>query len=107
MVHCNNCTNDINAWVGCFLARPLELFGAEVSAGELYTKLCIRRASRATPTAAACWSTTTWPARASPIWTRAVRWWSARPDSKFTLANFMRSQLYAAMATTEASAWIS
>ena len=36
MVHCNNWTNDINAWVG-MLRETLELFGAKVSAGDLYT----------------------------------------------------------------------
>ena len=38
MVHCNNCTNDINAWVG-MLRETLELFGRKSSAGDLYTAL--------------------------------------------------------------------
>ena len=38
MVHCNNCTNDTNAWVS-LLGEADRLFGADPSAGELYTKL--------------------------------------------------------------------
>ena len=38
MVHCNNCTNDTNAWVGV-LGEAARLFGASPTAGELYQKL--------------------------------------------------------------------
>jgi len=38
MVHCNNCTSDINAWVD-LLASYDELMGREVNKGELYTRL--------------------------------------------------------------------
>ena len=38
MVHCNNCTSDMNAWVG-ILRETAELFGGEVDTGTLYTKL--------------------------------------------------------------------
>ena len=34
MVHCNNCTNDMNAWVS-LLGETAKLFGADVSTGEL------------------------------------------------------------------------
>ena len=38
MVHCNNCTSDINAWVG-FLKSYNDLMGFTVDTGELFTKL--------------------------------------------------------------------
>ena len=38
MVHCNNCTNDTNAWAGV-LRETAELFGAAPDSGVLYTKL--------------------------------------------------------------------
>lgn len=38
MVHCNNCTSDINAWVNLF-NETLSAFGRQVSKEELYTKL--------------------------------------------------------------------
>ena len=38
MVHCNNCTSDINAWVGLF-SELCELMGVKADRGELFTKL--------------------------------------------------------------------
>ena len=38
MVHCNNCTNDTNAWAGV-LKETAQLFGADPTGGELFTKL--------------------------------------------------------------------
>ena len=38
MVHCNNCTSELNAWAGLF-SEVLKTFGAEVDTGTLYTKL--------------------------------------------------------------------
>ena len=38
MVHCNNCTSDINAWTNVF-GEVLKAFGQEVDKGELFNKL--------------------------------------------------------------------
>ena len=38
MVHCNNCTSDINGWVG-LLCDFAELMGADLDRGEVFTKL--------------------------------------------------------------------
>ena len=38
MVHCNNCTSDINAWAGLF-AQFAGAFGMNISTGDLFTKL--------------------------------------------------------------------
>ncbi len=38
MVHCNNCTSDINAWVNLF-SEFCSLMGQEVNKGELFTRL--------------------------------------------------------------------
>lgn len=38
MVHCNNCTSDLNAWVGLFKEYQ-ELLGVPVDMGELFGKL--------------------------------------------------------------------
>ena len=38
MIHANNCTSEINAWVNLF-SDAIKLFGAEVKTGELYEKL--------------------------------------------------------------------
>ena len=97
MVHCNNCTNDINAWVGV-LRETLALFGAEVPVGDLYTALY----KKSLEGAADCDGVLVYNYMAGEGVTHldsgrplVMR----RPDSAFTLANFMRSQIYGTMAT--------
>ena len=97
MVHCNNCTNDTNAWAGV-LKEAAELFGAAPDTGELYTKL-YRKSLEGDPD---CGGVTvcnylsgegvTHMDAGRPLVVR-------RPDSRFTLANFFRAQLYSTMAT--------
>jgi len=97
MVHCNNCTNDTNAWVGV-LREAAELFGAKPSTGELYTKLY----EKSLEGGADCGGVLVCNYLAGESVTHldagrpmVVR----RPDSVFNLANFFRAQLYATMAT--------
>ncbi len=97
MVHCNNCTNDMNAWASV-LKETTQLFGAEVSTGDLYTKL-YQKSLEGDPD---CGGITVYNYMAGEGVTHldagrpmVVR----RPDSKFTLANFLRAQLYSTMAT--------
>ena len=97
MVHCNNCTNDMNAW-GSLLGETAALFGAEVSTGELFTKLY----QKSLEGEADCSGVLTYNYMAGEGVTHldegrpmVVR----RPESRLTLANFLRSQLYATMAT--------
>ncbi len=96
MVHCNNCTNDSNAWVSV-LNETAELFGADAG-NDLYKKLyeislegdpdcggvvvCNYMAGEGV----------THFDSGRPIVTRT-------PDAKFTLANFFRATLYSTMAT--------
>ena len=97
MVHCNNCTSDMNAWAG-ILRETAELFGGEVDTGTLYTKL-YQKSLEGDPD---CGGIITYNYLAGEGVTHldggrpmVVR----RPDSSFILANFLRSQLYATMAT--------
>lgn len=97
MVHCNNCTNDMNKWVSV-LNETLKLFGKEVSVGELYTKLYQHSLNGD----ADCDGVLTYNYMAGEGITHldcgrplVVR----NPESSFTLANLLRSQLYATMAT--------
>lgn len=97
MVHCNNCTNDTNGWVS-LLHETAQLFGAEVPVGEVFTKLY----QKSLEGDADCGGVlvcnylagegVTHMDAGRPLVAR-------RPDSKFTLANFFRAQLYATMAT--------
>ena len=97
MVHCNNCTADTNAWAGIF-RETAELFGAKVTTGELFTKLYLKSLEGD----ADCGGVTVFNYLAGEGVTHIDE---GRPlvirnaDSKFNLANFMRSQLYSSMAT--------
>jgi len=97
MVHCNNCTNDTNAWAGV-LKEAAELFGGNPALSELYTKL-YKKSLEGEPD---CGGVTVCNYLAGEGVTHmdvghplVVR----RPGSKFTLANFFRAQLYSTMAT--------
>ncbi|MGM9585704.1 MAG: xylulokinase [Faecousia sp.] len=97
MVHCNNCTNDTNAWVSV-LKETAALFGATPSTGELYTKLY----QHSLEGDADCGGVLVCNYMAGEGVTHmdAGRPLVARrPDSAFTLANFFRAQLYSTMAT--------
>ena len=97
MVHCNNCTNDTNAWAGV-LKETAGLFGAAPDTGALYTRLY----EKSLEGEADCGGITVCNYMAGEGVTHmdegrplVVR----RPDSRFTLANFFRAQLYSTMAT--------
>ena len=97
MVHCNNCTNDTNAWVSV-LGEAAQLFGAEPSTGELYTKL-YEKSLEGDPDCGGvlvcnylAGEGVTHMDAGRPLMARA-------PETRFTLANFFRSQLYSTMAT--------
>ena len=97
MVHCNNCTTDMNAWVSV-LGEVATLFGASFTTNELYTRL-YNKSLEGDPD---CGGVLTYNYMAGEGVTHldegrpmVVR----NPDSRFTLANFLRSQLYATMAT--------
>ena len=97
MVHCNNCTNDSNAWVSV-LKETANLFGAEPGSGEVYTKLY----KKALEGDADCGGVLVCNYMAGEGVTHldegrpmVVR----KPDSKFTLANFFRATLYSTMST--------
>ena len=97
MVHCNNCTGDTNAWVS-LLGEAAQLFGANPSAGELYTKL-YEKSLEGDPDCGGV-LVCNYLAGEGVTHMDAGRPLVARtPETKFTLANFFRSQLYATMAT--------
>ncbi len=90
MVHCNNCTNEINAWV-----RLMEEAGAGRDGENLYARL-FEESLRGD---ADCDGVVVVPflsgepvAGVPDAMLRVVR----HPDSAFTLANFFRAQIYSA-----------
>ena len=97
MVHCNNCTNDTNAWVGV-LGETAKLFGAAPSTGDLYTRL-YEKSLEGDPDCGGL-LVCNYMAGEGVIHMDAGRPMVIRkPDSKFTLANFFRAQLYSTMST--------
>ena len=97
MVHCNNCTTDTNAWAEV-LRKAAELFGAAPPAGELFTRL-YQKSLDGDPD---CGGVTVCNYLAGEGVTHmdAGRPLVVRmPESRFTLANFFRAQLYSTLAT--------
>lgn len=97
MIHCNNCTSDINAWAGIF-GEFAELIGAKVDTGALYTALF----NKALEGDADCGGLLSYNYVSGEVLTGME---SGRPvfmrsqNSSFTLANFMRTHLMSALAT--------
>ena len=96
MVHCNNCTSDINAWVK-IMKEYAELLGVEQTPNELYTRL-FEVASKGDPDCGGLISynyisgePVTGCMDGRPLVIRSA-------NDKFTLANFMRAHLYGAIA---------
>ena len=97
MVHCNNCTNDMNAWTGV-LKETARLFGAEPDHGELYTKL-YQKSLEGDPDCGGVLVCNYMAGEGVTHMDEGRPMVIRRPDSKFTLANFLRSQLYSTMST--------
>ena len=97
MVHCNNCTNDSNAWVSV-LGETAKLFGADCSTGELYTKL-YQKSLEGDPDCGGMMVCNYMAGEGVTHMDAGRPMVVRRPDSKFTLANFFRATLYSTMAT--------
>lgn len=92
MVHCNNCTSDLNAWINIFKEYN-ELMGIPVDMNEIYGKLY----NNALKGDADCGGLLSYNyfsgepvthlPEGRPLFVRSV-------SDKFTLANFMRAHLY-------------
>ena len=95
MVHCNNCTSEINAWVNIFREFE-ELMGIKVDMNQLYTHLF----NKALQGDADCGGLMAYNyvsgepvtgfSDGRPLFVRSA-------NDRFNLANFMRAQLYGAI----------
>ena len=96
MVHCNNCTSDLNAWVSLF-KEYARLLGVEVSMGDVFSKLY----NHALEGDADCGGLLSYNyfsgepitglEEGRPLFVRSS-------TDKFNLANFIRTNLYASVA---------
>ena len=97
MVHCNNCTSDINAWVNLF-AEYSELMGLPVNKGELFTKL-FRKALEGDADCGGLLSFNYFSGEGVTDLDEGRPLFTRMPNASFTLANFMRTHLLSALAT--------
>lgn len=97
MVHCNNCTSDINAWVD-LLAEFAGLIGADVNKGDLYPKL-FHLAMTGDKNCGGLLSFNYFSGEGVTDLDAGRPLFIRTPDAKFTLANFMRTHIMSAMAT--------
>ncbi len=95
MVHCNNCTSDLNAWVNIF-KEFAEAFGVDVDMNKLFGTL-YHKAMEGDPDGGNLLAynyisgeNITGMEEGRPMFVRT-------PNSKFSLANFMRVNLYTAL----------
>ena len=97
MVHCNNCTSDLNAWVNLF-DQFAKKFGMKIDKNDLYGTL-YREALTADTDCGGLMAYNYFSGEPVTGLNEGRPMFVRTPDAKFTLANFMRSHLYSAMAT--------
>lgn len=97
MVHCNNCTSDLNAWVGLF-AEFADLLGVKTDMGQLFS-LLYRKALEGEPDCGGLMAYNYFSGEHITGFEEGRPLFLRRPDSRFDLADFMRSHLYAALGT--------
>ncbi len=97
MVHCNNCTSDINAWVSLF-AEFAEAIGAPQETGALYTML-FRKALEGSPDCGGLLSYNYFSGEGVTDLDEGRPFFVRMQNADFSLANFMRTHLLSALAT--------
>lgn len=97
MVHCNNCTSDINAWVGLF-AEFCKTIGANLDMDQLYPML-FQKALEGDQDCGGLLSYNYFSGEGVTNLDAGRPIFARMPDSRFTLANFMRTHLLSALAT--------
>ena len=97
MVHCNNCTSDLNAWVGLFHEFSLTL-GAKVDQSSLF-ELLYRKALEGDADGGGLLSYNYFSGEPITHFEEGRPLVIRMPGSHFTLANFMRVHLFSALGT--------
>ncbi len=97
MVHCNNCTSDINAWVNLF-SEFAGLMGVEVNKGELFTRL-FKKALEGEADCGGLLSYNYFSGEGVTDLDEGRPLFARMQNARFTLANFMRTHILSALAT--------
>lgn len=95
MVHCNNCTSDLNAWVNIF-KEFAESFGMEVDMNQLFGTL-YNKAMEGDKDCGGLLAYNYFSGEHITGFEEGRPMFVRTPDSKFNLANFMRANLYTAL----------
>ena len=95
MVHCNNCTSDLNAWVSLF-REFAKLIGHDISDDELYGGL-YRKAMEGDSDCGGLLAYNYFSGESITGFNEGRPLFVRRPDDVFNLSNFMRTHLYTAL----------
>ena len=95
MVHCNNCTSDLNAWVGLF-KEFAESFGIDVDMNKLFGTL-YNKALEGDPDCGGLLAYNYFSGEHITGFDEGRPLFVRSPESKFNLANFMRVHLYTSL----------
>lgn len=97
MVHCNNCTSDLNAWAGLF-GEFAKAIGKELSFGELMT-LLFKESLKSDATCGRLMNYNYLSGEPLTGLTEGRPLFVREADGKLTLANFMKTQIYSSLAS--------
>ena len=95
MVHCNNCSSDLNAWVGIF-KEFTESYGMEADMGKLFSVL-FKKSLEGDKDCGDVLAYNYYSGEHITGFDEGRPLLVRKPDSKFNLANFMRANLYTTM----------
>ena len=97
MVHANNCTSDINAWVGLF-REFTDALGVELSQSQLF-ELLYKKALTGDADGGGLLAYNYFSGEPITHLEEGRPLFIRTPESKFTLANFMRTHLFSSLGT--------
>lgn len=97
MVHCNNCTSDINAWVQLF-GEMCSQMGLSISTNDLYDNL-FRAALKGESDCGGLFACNYYSGESITDFEEGRPIFARKSDSNLTLGNFMRAHLYASLVT--------
>ena len=100
MVHCNNCTSDINAWVNLF-DEFAQAVGAKTNKGDLYT-LLFNKALEGDADCGGLISYNYFSGEPVTGFDEGAPLFVRKADNMFNLANFMRVHIYSSLAALKA-----
>ena len=97
MIHCNNCTSDLNAWVNLF-KESLECYGVEVDMNKLFSTL-YNKALEGNKNCGGLISYNYFSGEGVTKFDEGRPLFVREQNANMNLANFMRTHLYASLAT--------